>query len=125
MLMRYSELAGRIWWRITHRMAGHGGDPNPNDRATCVGRPGAKGRTSCYPAGPMSLEDQVHNTAQNIIEFMRAHEVWAAPISRYDGIWRIARVHRVRTPCLGRLGRCWHPHLPGRTQLLAHLGSRS
>jgi len=28
----------------------------------------------------MSLEDQVHNTAQNIIEFMRAHEVWAAPI---------------------------------------------
>jgi len=28
----------------------------------------------------MSLEDQVHNTAQTIIEFMRAHEVWAAPI---------------------------------------------
>ena len=42
--------------------------------------PGTKRRTSCYPPGPMSLEDQVHNTAQNIIEFMRAHEVWAAPI---------------------------------------------
>jgi len=28
----------------------------------------------------MSLEDQVHGTAQHIVEFVRAHEMWAAPI---------------------------------------------
>jgi membrane protein DedA with SNARE-associated domain len=29
----------------------------------------------------MSLEDQVHGIAQQVIEFVRAHEMWAAPIA--------------------------------------------
>src|SRR6266436_2591090 len=31
-------------------------------------------------AGPMSLEDQVNAFTQQVVEFARAHEAWAAPI---------------------------------------------
>src|SRR5262249_15996886 len=33
-----------------------------------------------FPAGPMSLEDQANAFTQQIVEFARTHEIWAAPI---------------------------------------------
>jgi len=35
---------------------------------------------SCPRVGSMSLEDQIHVVTENIVEFVRAHEMWAAPV---------------------------------------------
>src|SRR5215475_9133913 len=38
------------------------------------------GETTRLLAGPMSLQEQLHNIADQVVEFVRTHEAWAGPI---------------------------------------------